>query len=321
MMKNLLWFARHPADEREEALLGRAYQRALVMAWCAMAIVSCVVAYTPGMISVEGMALTVEAMIGLSILAGWTAVREEEFEPLPAASRKPSAWWLMGVAVVAPAGAWAAVWLSDGYLFLVAWMIAFATMYIVWVVWTWKWLAPYTFIARLLGTVLWGPFVIGYHLRPKVPLWRRIVNSVGFTTLLCLPVMVAIVASFVAFLPVRVQSDRWAPEVSSGDWTLLNVSDKSYDVGDYVIVQLSQTPESEGLQVSMTFPSRTDELIPLTEDQSRVAEWRVGQVTEILEGKPVIHVDEPTSFVVGRTDVLGTLRTRILLSSWFPLFF
>lgn len=199
MLKHLLWFSRHPADEREAAILSVAYQRALTATWAGLvAFLFLVSPFSVGFRSVilAHAVLFLELVLVASILAGWTAVRSESLEFKPVVHEGRLAFRkLVIIWVAATFAGMVPVWLSPGleYGAIFAVFVAFVVAAMAW---SWNWTRSYTFHGRMLATVLLPFQTIGFLLEPKASMARRLflstiltIGAVGVPLALWVPVV------------------------------------------------------------------------------------------------------------------------------------
>ncbi len=184
MLKHFLWFSRHPADEREAAILSVAYQRALTATWAGLvAFLFLVSRFSVGFRSVAlaHAVLFLEVVLVASVVAGWTAVRREQLEFKPAVHEGRLAFWKLALVwlIVTFAGM-IPVWLSPRleYAAIFCVFVAFVASA---TAWAWNWTRSYTFHGRMLATVLLPFQTIGFLLEPKARLARRLLLSAILT--------------------------------------------------------------------------------------------------------------------------------------------
>jgi len=169
MLKNLLWFSRHPADEREAAILSVAYQRALavlwggvILAWLYVSLASTSDSWeTPAVLNV------LVSLFVVSVLAGWIVVRREELSfKKPYAGKRLAFSWLPAVAVAALVAAMTVTWFTPRLEYVA--IVGFITIeQIVFAIWTWNWTRGFTWHGRMVGALLFPMSVVGYQLDRK----------------------------------------------------------------------------------------------------------------------------------------------------------
>ena len=169
MLKHLLWFSRHPADEREAAILSVAYQRALAVLWGGVILAWLYVSLASTSDSWET-PLVLNALVSLfvvSVLAGWIVVRREDLSfKKPYAGKRMAFFRLPLAAVVAFVAAMTVTWFVPRleYAAIVGFI---AVEQVAFAVWACNWTRGFTWHGRMVGALLFPMSVVGYQLNRK----------------------------------------------------------------------------------------------------------------------------------------------------------
>ncbi len=203
MFKNLLWFAREPADEREALILSAAYRRAMTVLWIGLVatLFYATVAHPFGTVSFATLGLAVELLVALSIIAGQKMLAGEDLEFKPVRVEKRPA---MSVPVIATfallAAAMLATWISPKLLFVAMAAVVLGS-YSAFAATAWVWTKPYTMHGRVLGVVLTPISVLAWLRYDKIATWKRVMLAVIIPSVIASAVA-TISAAFFSFVAI-----------------------------------------------------------------------------------------------------------------------
>ena len=180
MFKNLLWFARNPADEREAAILTAAYRRALAVLWAGMVIAWLYVSLVSKTSTFDAPVIlnAIVDLFVLCVIAGWTAVRKEDLAfAKPKAGKRLAFFWLPLIAAAAFCGALATAWYAPRleYAAIVGFI---AVVQVIFAIWAWNWTRGFTWHGRMVGALLFPISVVGYQLNRKESNGSRLLMAV-----------------------------------------------------------------------------------------------------------------------------------------------
>ncbi len=198
MLKNILWFACEPADEREALILSIAYRRAMTVLWAGLVGGLFVTAVIPAFetISFAALGQAIELLVALSVIAGQKTLANEDLVFKAVRVERRPAMFVPVIATFALlAAAMLAVWYDPGLLF-VAVALAFLGSYVAFAATAWSWTKPYTMHGRVLGVVLAPISVLAWLRYDRIATWKRVVVAVVIPSVIASVAATASVAFF-----------------------------------------------------------------------------------------------------------------------------
>ncbi len=325
MFKNLLWFSRQPADERETVVLTKAYQRGMLALWVGLIAVWLVAMMIPSNTSItmgslagtvfDVTHLTVKTILMVllfgSILAGWTAVKDEELEYAPLPKRpKAGILGLVGLSVlILLAGAGLVLWQTSlEYVAIVGVMFA---LYLLCAWWAWRMMIGYTLQARLLGALIFPLPTIGWLVSREFTVPVRLLSAVSALVLFCFACLGAAIPLFTKVaMPVAYNGWTMPGEVNSSFHRIIHdYRDKAVKIGDVVFI-----PNVPG-----GYPYAYVRQIDGDKITVEVAEGESQSVTSARPGEVVIT--HPTHFaVITKDEIEAKVLTNVPLNALVNLY-
>lgn len=312
MLKNFFWFAHRPADERETKLLYVAYTRAFTVLWIGLILELGIHRLFLNTFYTDHFAYLkiILSIFVLCIVAGWSAVYDQDFEPTP---KQPShttsfaAFCLAFGAAFAGAALMAYLTPSLTYIAIIGFLLV---TYLMRVGLTWAWMKPYTTHARLLASLIFALPTIGYLVAPKLPTTVRVLLSV--LTSIVFTLLPIAIASSTLFLTVVTPTGITDWVLSGYDYhqgqtrVLINYRDVDVKVDDIIKYDVSAYKP-----VSETFPflneygtvTQVDAetvTIDVIDAVSSVADWSVSP--DVSTTTRVHHLE-----TIKKSDILATV--------------
>lgn len=248
-MKNFLWFFHKPADEREQLLFSRAYQRALMAIWIVFVVFLAL--FYPGAFNTKEsvpsyvLGTVMVFSLGISYLAGWTVIHKDEllFEKDPEEVPVPYIRTLIMylsiemIVMVACVYIWVELYDIIGVLFIGISRITLGMF-------AWRILPHISIPIRLAGILIIPEFIIMFRILKRRAIILKLLGSVGLFLVYMLILVVSILFIRNTIVePIFIETNVFEPDIAYNTFMLVNKTAHAYHEGEYIAVQRSNSRE------------------------------------------------------------------------------
>jgi hypothetical protein len=289
-MKNFFWFMHKPVDEREEALYGKAYRRALSVLWTGLAIILIVggtyVTNRDKDIYIFNTNTAKIILLVLSYLSGWLLLRKEELsysqtsDPLAPRFSKRFWFWL----AVINAAVLLVMFINPKTYIVDIFVLVFG-YFILLINWSWRTTRKFSAHVRILLTVFVPFIAIPLGLSQGKSLGRKVASVISFALgLVALPlIVIALVRLFIVF-PVIINTTAFQPDLKQGTYMLVDKTARKYSQNDYAVVK----DKNELLVVQVVAVNPDNLTVKTSSDQRTIP--KNGVEGKIITGLFVEHI-------------------------------
>lgn len=239
-MKNLLWFLHKPTDEREHMLYKKAYER--ILSFIAIVFLLALVGFMFAPVDTTVPAVVIEftlwTLFVISVLIGWSAVRDEELDA-DVPRKKIKLWTLLAVIAIVVAN-FIVITLINPTLFFPAGVITMFLIHIVFVVFAWNATRGIVLTFRLLLSLVFPLFTLVFLTSDvKNPIGRVIASiimtiSLYIILIVSMAMMIGTIQGTVV-TPVYISTNHFEPELKKDDVVYVDMRIKEYAVNDYMM--------------------------------------------------------------------------------------
>lgn len=312
MGKNLTWFARFGADERETSILSAAYRRSIVVLWLGLIVLWAIAKFDDGQtwLSLYGFKTIFALLIALSIMSGWWTLRSEELEFAPVTIKNSPSIIALGTIVALLFGiATATVFLAPS-LTWTAIICFIASEMIIGTIVTWKWTKPYTLHSRVLASVLFPFQALGYLSAYKESgrhrLWCAVAASLYFIVTPFTAAMVLLNTTHIvsiaqwhgALVPGMIDHTITTKNSDVSHAIILNYQDTDVEIGDIIQYRefkqpLKMVQDSDGsFSPEGIFDSEGNFIPTIDENSPAISIETFGRVASIDQDTIVVDVSD-----------------------------
>ncbi|MEK7615067.1 MAG: S26 family signal peptidase [Patescibacteria group bacterium] len=297
-LKSLLWFFYSPADEREAAVYQKAYHRAFSTLFLVLGIGFYFLVMEIGLgqtVPFLVLKCVIAGILLLAYLVGWSAVRKEElrleYQQIP----KLNALKHLGIVLLAIILSVASIFLVREHLLPSLEIIGpLSTIFVeaALVYWAWCMTKPMPMPSRIVASLLFSPGIIFYMHWKKKGFGRfllaQITGILMYFVIIFVMMIPVVITSMTVITPYVVKTDHFEPEVMNLYPVIVNTSEQSADVGEYIVFRGEQDKtyvgkvtgkEGEKIVIDSSLGEReivqkdiVGEFIPPTEEERK--EWQ-----------------------------------------------